>query len=200
MYNSTWTGRLHNIVWIVKRKYYSNKTNSTLVNWSPNLNVEKSQVPLVTMIKLGFWNDSADSCVLESENPFWLDQFRIHDIGSPAAKPSPWRQLLIGHWWRYRNHFRVFVRRVNSDLYIKQEKWCRKNESKKFNFTFLNEGLKLNFTAGFEFQSLKKENRKRIRLFRKFHTHYVFRLKIPPEIIQMKLQKFNCVFLNKVWN
>ena len=41
-----------------------------------------------------------------------------------------------------------------SDLYIKYEKWCRKNgvekmNRKKINFVFLNESLKLNFTADY---------------------------------------------------
>ena len=134
MYNSTLFGRLHNTVWIAK-KSYSNKTNSTMVTCSPYFERRKvtsssGTVPLVMVIKLGFWNASADRCVLGSENPFWWDQFWIHDIGSAAAKPSPWRQLLIGHWWRHRDPFILFILRVNSHLYIKHEKWCRKNESK----------------------------------------------------------------------
>ena len=59
-----------------------------------------------------------------------------------------------------------------------------KMNRKKFNFVFLSESLKLNFTVDWETSSLREV---------KF-------LQISPEIIQMNLQKFNFVFLNKVWN
>ena len=131
MYNSTWTAELHNTVLIVKRKCYTNKTNSTMVTWSVNL--ERRKVTSSTRDNDQTWFFKTPQLTLRfgTRKTFWLDQFRIHDIGSPAAKPSPWRQLLFGHWRRYRNPFRVLFAGLIliciSSIKMMSKKWIEKN-------------------------------------------------------------------------